>query len=371
MIKLSKCYLEEDELHAVQQVFAAAYLGMGKQVFEFESELKTFLDTSKEVICVNSGTAALHLALACLDIGPGDEVLVPTLTFAASFQAVSATGAKPVACDIKAETLSLDLDSAKKYLTPRTRAIMPVHYASHADSLPALYEFSRLHDLRVVEDAAHAFGTQYNGKLIGAEGDIICFSFDGIKNITCGEGGAVVTDDAILIERLRDARLLAVEKDYLKRKEGKRSWDFDIQHQGYRYHMSDIMAAIGRTQLRKIRQFKEKRQALVRHYLQALSSLPSLILLSLDYDHIMPHIFVVRVLNNKRDGLKEYLSQHHIETGIHYKPNHLLTRYKTDYALPQAEKVYQEILTLPLHAGLQEEEQTQVISLMKEYLSHA
>lgn len=371
MIKLSKCYLEKDELQAVEAVFAASYLGMGKNVFEFESELKAYLNTPKDVVCVNSGTAALHLALSCLDIGPGDEVIVPTLTFVASFQAISATGATPIACDIQEETLAIDLESAKACLSSRTRAIMPVHYASHVESLEAISTFAKTHNLRVVEDAAHAFGTAHQGQLVGATGDIICFSFDGIKNITCGEGGAILTDDTILLERLRDARLLGVEKDSLKRKEGKRSWDFDVQHQGYRYHMSDIMAAIGRTQLRKVQQFKAKRQALVRYYLESLANVPGLTLLPLDYANMLPHIFVVRIGHHKRDGLKDYLHQHHIETGIHYKPNHLLARYKTPYALKTAEKIYQEILTLPLHVSLQEEEQADVVRLVKDYLTHA
>jgi dTDP-4-amino-4,6-dideoxygalactose transaminase len=247
---------------------------------------------------------------------------------------------------------------------------MPVHYASHADSLDNLADFAKIHHLRVVEDAAHAFGTEQNGEFIGCQGDVICFSFDGIKNITCGEGGAVVTDDPVLLERLRDARLLGVEKDYLKRKEGKRSWDFDVQHQGYRYHMSDIMAAIGRTQLRKIQKFKEKRKASVQYYIENLSDLSGLKLLKLDYANIMPHIFVVRVLNSRRDGLKDYLQQHQVETGIHYKPNHLLARYKTSYPLKNAEKIYQEILTLPLHVELEQHEQAHIVSVIKEYLSH-
>lgn len=371
MIKLSKCHLDATELKAVEEVFSAAYLGMGKQAFEFEIELKKYLNTDKEVICVNSGTAALHLALSCLGLQTGDEVLVPTLTFAACFQAISATGAKPVACDIQEDTLSIDLHSAAQHVNDRTRAIMPVHYASHAEAIDEIYQFAKNHQLRVIEDAAHAFGTTTQGHLVGAEGDIICFSFDGIKNITCGEGGAVVTGDQILAEKIRNARLLGIEKDSSQRKVGKRSWDFDIEHQGYRYHMSDIMAAIGRAQLRKVDFFKQKRQALVNRYLQKLANLPDLAFLALDYANIFPHIFVVRITQQRRDGLKEFLQQHNIEVGIHYKPNHLLKRYQTTYHLKNAEKCYQEILTLPLHVGLQDEEQMQVINLITEYLTHA
>lgn len=370
MIKLSKCCVGENESSAVKEVLSAAYLGMGKQVFEFEKELQTYLQTDKTVICVNSGTAALHLALSCLDMQPNDEVIVPTLTFAASFQAVTAAFAKPIACDIKTNTLSLDLQSAEKLITAKTKAIMPVHYASHVESLEEIYHFANTHHLRVIEDAAHAFGTIYQSKLVGAKGDIVCFSFDGIKNITCGEGGAVVTDDPVLIERLRDARLLGVEKDSIKRQEGKRSWDFDIKYQGYRYHMSDIMAAIGRTQLKNINFFKKRRQTIVARYLQELKNIPSLQFLTLDYTNIMPHIFVVRIIDGKRDGLKHYLLENEIETGIHYKPNHLLTHFKTTYPLPIAEQAYQEILTLPLHVGLEDHELEKIIYSIKKYLTH-
>jgi len=372
VIKLSRCSIDDSELHALKQVFSDAYLGMGKQVFEFENEIKAYLNTQQDVVCVNSGTAALHLAVSCLDIGPGDEVLLPTLTFAACYQAISATGATPVACDIREDTLSIDLQSAEKYLTHRTRAIMPVHYASHVTEIDAIHNFAKINQLRVIEDAAHAFGTDLpNGNRVGSQGDIICFSFDGIKNITCGEGGAVLTNDSILLERLRDARLLGIEKDSLKRKEGKRSWEFDIKHQGYRYHMSDINAAIGRAQLRKISGFKERRRNIVREYTKNLKNISIITLLELDYENIMPHIFVIRVLNQKRDGLKNYLQEYNIETGIHYRPNHLLTRYKTKYSLEKAEKIYQEILTLPLHVGITEQEQENIISLIKEYCHHA
>ena len=368
MIKLSKYFFGDEEIKAVQSAFDDGYLGMGKIAFEFEKELKAYLKTTKDVVCVNSATSALHLAVASLDIGPGDEVLGPSITYVASFQAVSATGAKPVACDVKLDTFSIDLDSAKQHLSKKTRAIMPVHYGSHVESPKEIYAFAKEHGLRVIEDAAHAFGTVHDGELVGAQGDIICFSFDGIKNIKCAEGGAVVTGDQALLERLRDGRFLSVEKDSLKRAEGKRSWDFDVKHQGFRYHMSNVMAAIGRAQLRKVDAFKKRRQEIMRYYVKELTGVPSLTLLKLDYDNIMPHVFVIRVLDNKRDGLQSFLAENGIETGVHYKPNHLLTKYKTDYALKNSEQAYQEMLTIPLHVGLQEEEVKKVVDKIKEYL---
>src|SRR5450759_1400654 len=205
-----------------------------------------FIGGNRQVICVNTGTAALQLAVQACGIGRGDDVLVPTLTFVSCFQAVSATGATPVACEVLRDNGCLDPEDAARRITAHTKAIMPVHYASGAGKLYDVYALAKKHGLRVIEDAAHAFGGTRNGARVGATGDVVCFSFDGIKNITSGEGGAVVTSDAAVANRIKDARLLGVEKDTEKRYTGKRSWEFDVTAQGWRYHMSNVFAALGR-----------------------------------------------------------------------------------------------------------------------------
>ena len=247
-IRLSKSTVGPLEANAVAQAVQRGYLGMGADVQAFENELAEFIGGNRHVMAVSNGTAAVQLAVQACGIGPGDEVLVPTLTFVATFQAISATGAIPVACDIEPRRAQLDVSDAARRITARTRAIVPVHYASCPGDLDQVYELAAAHGLRVIEDAAHAFGGYYNGRRAGATGDVVCFSFDGIKNITSGEGGAVVTSDAEVAERVRDARLLGVEKDTDKRYAGARSWEFDVTHQGWRYHMSNIFAALGRTQ---------------------------------------------------------------------------------------------------------------------------
>jgi dTDP-4-amino-4,6-dideoxygalactose transaminase len=214
---------------------------------------------------VVNGTAALQLALQAAGIWQGDEVLVQSLTYVASFQAISATGARPVACDVDAETLCLDWRDAEKRLTPRTKAVMPVHYAGGVGALDEIYAFAEKYGLRVIEDAAHAFGTEYQGKKVGEFGDIVCFSFDGIKNITSGEGGCIVTNDEEVLRKVRDARLLGVEKDTEKRFSGGRSWEFDVTAQGWRYHMSNIMAAIGLEQLKRFPENASQRQVLAKN----------------------------------------------------------------------------------------------------------
>lgn len=367
-VRLSRSVLGKEEIEAVTRILEEGYLGMGSEVHKFEQEIKGFLGTSGFVSCVNSGTAALHLALEALGIGPGDEVLVPSITYVASFQAVAATGAKPVACDVIEESALIDLQDARRRLSGATRAIMPVHYASNTDSLEEIYAFAVENKLRVVEDAAHSFGCTTQGVKVGVAGDVVCFSFDGIKNITSGEGGAVVTNDANIARHVEDARLLGVQNDTEKRYANGRSWDFDVCHRGYRYHMSNIMAAIGRAQLAKIEHFGEIRRKLAQNYIEQLSGFAGIELLTMDSSPAIPHIFPLRVLNGQRNEVREALGHEGIETGTPYFPNHRLSKFHTEYRLPIAEKLGEELLSLPLHPMLSPEQQDLIINLLKRQL---
>lgn len=370
-IRLSKSVIGTEEAEAVSRIILDdGYLGMGREVQLFEDELAKFLNVGRDkVISVNSGTAALHLAVQGVT-SPGDEVLVQSLTYVASFQAITAAGCVPVACDVCPGTVTIDLDDAERKLTHKTKAIMPVHYASNPGNLDAVYSFAKLHGLRVIEDAAHAFGCTYKEKKIGSFGDIICFSFDGIKNITSGEGGAVITADFEIAGHIRDARLLGVEKDTRKRFTGRRSWDFDVEDQGYRYHMSNIFAAIGRVQLGRFsNEFAPKRVALAQRYRANLADISGICFLDIKLGPIVPHIQPIRVMNGLRDELRAYLNGAGIETGIHYKPNHLLTYYgggKT--ALPLTERLYDQLLSLPLHPALTIDEVDRICSVIRHFV---
>jgi dTDP-4-amino-4,6-dideoxygalactose transaminase len=367
-IRLSKSTVGELEARAVAEVIADGRLGMGTFVEQFESGLAGFVGGNRQVVCVNTGTAALHLALQACGIGAGDEVLVPTLTYLASFQAISASGATAVACDVNLVNCCLDPDDAAKRITVRTKAIMPVHYASGQGDLEGVYALAQKHGLRVVEDAAHAFGCTWGDKRIGVAGDIVCFSFDGIKNITSGEGGAVVTSDPEVAGRVRDARLLGVEKDTEKRYAGQRSWEFDVRLQGWRYHMSNLFAAIGRVQLRSFpEEFAPQRIHLARHYESCFRGIDQIRTLGLNYGHIVPHIFPVLIDPTKRDEVREALKREGIETGVHYKPNHLLSYYGGGAVrLPVAEELYTRLLTLPLHVDLTDADQDRVVQTVRE-----
>ena len=364
-VRRSKSCVGAEEKEALARVIDAGYLGMGREVQQLEDELTAYLGEGRSVLCVNTGTAALQLALQAIGVGPGDEVLVPSITYVASYQAISATGARPLSCEVTPDRVFLDVADAERRITPRTRAIMPVHYASDSQDMPAVYAVAHRHGLRVVEDAAHGFGGTRGGRRIGSAGDVSCFSFDGIKNITCGEGGAVVTADPEVARRVRDARLLGVEKDTEQRYRGERSWTFDVSAQGWRYHMSNLMAAIGRAQLAKLERFSAHRRRCVARYREALGGMDGLRLLDLDWNNLVPHIFVVRVLGGSRAAVMSTLRSEGIECGIHYQPNHTLRYFASSYALPVSERLGEELLTLPLHAELTDTEQDRVIAALR------
>jgi dTDP-4-amino-4,6-dideoxygalactose transaminase len=352
-VRLSKSCIGPEEKAAVLKVLDHEFLGMGAEVHQFETELKFFF--SRPAVCVNTGTAAIQLALQALGIGAGDEVLVQALTYVATFQAIAATGAKPIACDIDKENFCIDLDDATRKFSSRTKAIIPVHYAGGVGNLESIYNFARKRSIRVVEDAAHAFGTSYKNRKIGSFGDIACFSFDGIKNITSGEGGCVITDDQDVLKKIQDSRLLGVENDTDKRFQGKRSWEFDVNYQGWRYHMSNIMAAIGTEQLAKFEKAASDRQRLAKRYVVNLSKCPKVRCLPLDYDSVVPHIFVVQNLSKiERSEIIKQLASKKIQLGVHYLPNHKLSYFKDLNLEPllNTDALYKTLITLPLHPDL-------------------
>ena len=372
LMRLSQSIVGNQEAAALTEVVLNdGYLGMGTHVGNFEEEIASFLGVPKEwVICLSSGTAALQLAVQAVT-EPEDEVLVQSLTFVASYQAISATKANPVSCDVNLKTITIDLRDAENRLTQKTRAVMPVHYASNPGDLDKTYAFAKKHKLRVIEDAAHAFGCTYKGKKIGSFGDIVCFSFDGIKNITSGEGGAVITEDPEVARRIRDSRLLGVEKDTEKRLTQDRSWEFDVTDQGYRYHMSNLFAAIGRVQLKRLpREFAPRRIELAKLYRKYLENAPGVQLLETELGPIVPHIQPVRILGRKRDRLRLALESHGIQTGIHYKPNHLLSFYGGGReSLPVCEQLYKELVSLPLHPGLTDDNVEQVCRVVTDFIN--
>jgi len=368
-MKLSKSIVGKKETAAVKKIIEDyGYLGMGKEVLSFEEELATYLGRpSNEVVCVNSGTAALHLAIEAVT-NPGDEVLVPTITYVATYSAITAAGCKPVSCDVTIDNLNICLLDAQRKVTERTRVIIPVHFGGTPCDLQSIGKFAKINGLRIIEDAAHAFGSKYMSMKIGSIGDITCFSFDGIKNITSGEGGAIISSDREFLTKVKNNRLLGVQNDSEARYKGQRTWDINVQSQGYRYHMSDVFAAIGRVQLSRFeKEFSPKRKLLAKHYVKCLESINWIIPVQDCFSDVTPHIFPVRILNGQREKVIERLATKDIPYGLHYKPNHLIPYFNSDgFSCPNAEKVYSEILTFPLHPELSLEEIDTIINIIKD-----
>ncbi len=367
MIPVQRPYLGEEELRAVSGVFNTRWLGMGSVTKEFEDRLREFLGI-KHVIAVNTGTSALHIALDALGIGAGDEVIVPSLTFAASIQPITACGARPVFCDVRPQTLNMDPGDVAPRVTKRTRAILPVHYGGEPCEMDELLAVAKQHGLWIVEDAAHAFGSSYQRRMVGTLGHVTCFSFDPIKNITCGEGGAVVTDDDELADRIILKRILGIDTDTWSRYRNERSWSYEVVTQGYRYHLSNINAAIGLEQLGRIENFRAKKQAIVARYDEAFSNLGGLALLRRNLDESFPFFYVVRVLDGRRDDFMNSLKSAGVGTGVHYLPNHLQPFFSEFRAsLPVTEQVSEEIVTLPLYYEMTTADVERVISAVDLY----
>jgi perosamine synthetase len=351
IMPVSRPSLGTEELSEIKKVFDSHWLGMGAWVQDFEKELRCFIG-AKNAIAVNTGTTALHLALDSIGIKKGDEVIVPSLTFAASIQAIMLTGATPVFCDIESDTLNMDIADARKRVTNKTKAIMPVHYSGLPCEMDSIMKLAKEHNLRVVEDAAHAFGSTYRGKKIGSFGDIACFSFDPIKNITCGEGGAITTSDDALARLIYSKRILGIDKDTWSRYKHKREWFYDVTVLGFRYHMSNINAAIGSVQIKKLDRFLARKREIVRRYDDEFKGLKGVELLKRDYDNTAPFNYIIKIKKD-RDGLMDFLKKKNIDSGVHYIPNHLqpfFADFRT--ALPVTEKVWEEILTLPLYCDM-------------------
>ncbi|HIW01323.1 MAG TPA: DegT/DnrJ/EryC1/StrS family aminotransferase [Candidatus Desulfovibrio intestinipullorum] len=377
-MRLSRSIVGKAEAEAVSRVIIEdGYLGMGSEVHRFEDDLAAYLGVpAASLATVNTGTAALTLAVDAAAPGRFGQglrgsVLVPSLTFVASFQAITACGCEPIACEVQPETGTIDLDDAARRLRKDTFAIMPVYYASNPWGIDEVRAFAAEHGLRVIEDAAHAFGCRHKGRKVGSCGDLVCFSFDGIKNITSGEGGLVVAFREEEARIIQDTRLLSVERDTQARFSGGRTWDPDVSRQGWRFHMSNIMAAIGRVQLGRLEgEFIPARKRLAAQYREELAGVEGVAFLRQSpEDDIVPHIQVVRVLNGHMPAVRQYLLDHEIPVGVHYKPNHLLTYYGGgSSACPVTEKLYGELMTLPLHPGLSTEDVSTVCTRLREAL---
>lgn len=367
VIPIAKPSVGKEELEGVRKVFETHWLGMGSFVHQFEKMVEAHTG-AKYAVAVNTGTTAIHLALAGIGIKPGDEVIVPSLTFVGSVHPILNLGAIPVFCEIQPDTLNIDITDAKKRITRNTKAIVVVHYGGMACDMDEVLKIGRRYGVRIVEDAAHAFGSLYKGKKIGSFGDVACFSFDPIKALTCGEGGCVTTNNARLAEILRRKRLLGISKDTWLRYKNKRSWFYEVVTEGYRYHMSNINAAIGLAQFEKFDKFVKKRRAIVKEYDDFFKNVNGVKLLRRDYRESVPFNYTIKI-GNRRDAFITYLQSRGVSININYIPNHIQPFFKKFRAnLPVTEKVWKEIVSLPLYYDMQRSEIEKVKNTVKSFM---
>jgi dTDP-4-amino-4,6-dideoxygalactose transaminase len=360
-----------DTIKAVTDAFHVGWLGMGAATQDFENKIGAYLGIGeRRVLATNTGTSALHIALKMAGVGPGDEVITPSFNFVADHQAIRACGADPVLCDIRDDDLGADPAAVEALITPRTKAFLPLHYAGIPCRIEALYELAKKRNLRVVEDATHAFGTRAGGKLIGSDGDIVCFSFDPVKIITSIDGGAVVLPRADELGAAQRLRLLGIDKDTVERYKNQRAWEYDVVGDGYRYHLTNINASIGLSQLLRIDEFIASRQRACRRYSAALRDVPGVRVPASDFADVSPFIYFIRVDADRRLGLIESLKKRNIATGIHFLPTHKFTVAQGWRRGPMAvtERVCEEVLTLPLHSNMPTETVDRVIDAVSGYL---
>jgi len=343
---------------AADRALAAGYLGLGSLSKQFEEALASYLelDGGRELMTTSSCTAALNCACIVAGAGPGTEVIAPAFTYVAAHQAITASGAEVVFCDVEEPTLTVDPDRLPELITPRTRAIMVCHFAGLVGRLDEVYALAAEHGLRVIEDAAHALGTRHAGRMVGATGDLVCFSFGPVKTMTTLEGGAIVTPRPDELPVLHQLRMLGVDRETEFRYRNERAWQYDVPRLGFRYHLGAVQSAIGLAQLAKLEEFVANRQGYCRGYNERLAGIPEVITPPSDYKDVAPFIYFIRVPAEARAELVTFLEQRGIPTGIHFQAAHDFTFYSQARRgdLSVTDRVSREELTLPLWSYMNE-----------------
>ncbi len=365
-------YVGVDTLKHLTDALDVGWLGMGATTKDFEERIARYLGVQdRYVVATNTGTSAMHIALLAAGIGPGDEVITPSFNYVADHQAIRATGADVVMCDVREDDLGIDVTSAESMITARTKAIVPLHFSGVPCAIGDVYALAQRHGLRVIEDACHAFGTTVGGERIGSRGDVQFFSFDPVKIITSIDGGCVVTPHREEYERLQHLRLLGVDKDTTLRYQNKRAWDYDVVSEGFRYHLTNIMASVGVSQIKRIDEFIASRRAVCARYSAAFAGLPGVRVLRREYDDVSPFIYSLRVPAERREALIAHLGARGIDVGIHFVPVHKHTYFASARRspMPVTERAVDEVVTLPLHSLMREAFVERVIDGVRSFFS--
>lgn len=365
----------EEEIAEVVDSLRSGWITTGPKAQQFEKDFADYVG-ARYAVGLSSATAGLHLSIKALGIGPGDEVITTPMTFVATVNMIVANGATPVLADIDPRTLQIDPVEVEKRVTKKTRAIVPVHFAGQPVDLDAIHSIAETHRLAVLEDAAHAIGTEYKGKRIGALSELSVFSFHPIKNITTGEGGMVTTNDESLAERIRILKFHGISKDAWKRYDAGGTPHYDVLDIGFKYNLMDLQAALGLHQLKKVDAFNERRRQMALRYNEAFADLDEIELprqVAWPHKHAW-HLYVIFVrpdrLTLDRYGFMDALKEAKIGTGIHFIATHLHRYYREHFScrrgdFPHAESISDRILSLPLFPGMTDRDQEDVIAAVR------
>lgn len=366
----------EEEIAEVVLALRSGWVTTGPKTKQFESDFVDYLGGGMEAIAVNSATAGLHLGLEAMGIGPGDEVITTTYTFTATAEVIRYLGADPVLVDVDAATLCIDVDAVASAITPRTKAIIPVHFAGRSADMARLLALAKHHGLKVMEDAAHALPATFGGRLIGTlESDVTVFSFYANKTITTGEGGMLVTRDPELARRARIMRLHGINRDVFDRFTSKApSWYYEIVAPGFKYNMTDIAASMGIHQLKKANIFQQKRAQIAAFYDDALAGLPIIRPPHARVGDLHSwHLYVIQLANKAkvaRDVFIQRLFAQGIGCSVHYIPLHLQPYWRDTYQLmpemfPVSQGIFERTVSLPLYTRMTEIDVARVVAAVK------
>ncbi|MCQ5366112.1 UDP-4-amino-4,6-dideoxy-N-acetyl-beta-L-altrosamine transaminase [Anoxybacillus salavatliensis] len=373
-----KQWIDEEDIEAVVEVLKGDYLTTGPYISKFEQAVAQYVG-AKYAVAFSNGTAALHGACFAAGIGQGDEVITTPMTFAASANCVLYQGGIPVFVDIDEKTYNIDPNKIEEKITNKTKAIIPVDFTGQPVELDRILEIARKHSLVVIEDAAHALGATYKGRKIGSISDMTMFSFHPVKHITSGEGGVITTNNEEYYEKLLQFRSHGITRDKEKLKEYHGPWYYEMQFLGYNYRMTDIQAALGTSQLKKIDKFVELRRKYVAMYNEAFKDMNEIITPFQHKDGDSSwHLYMIRLkldkLKASRREIFEALQQQNIGVNVHYIPIHLQPYYQQlgykKGMCPNAEKLYEEVITLPLFPAMSEEDVNDVIHAVKRTIAY-
>ena len=377
-LPFSKPSISQAALDEVIACLKSGWITTGPRVSKFEEMLKTYLHADT-ALALTSGTAGLHLALKALNLQPNDEVITTAMTFVASLNTIVIAHGKPVLVDID-ETLNMDVSKIEAAITPRTKAIMPVHFTGLPVDLDPIYALAQKYKLHIIEDAAQAMGSHYKGRIIGSFGHTQVFSFHPNKNMTTGEGGCVTTTDPEITKSISVLRFHGIDRNAFNRFSKTGSQTYDVIEPGYKYNMMDLQAAIGIHQLAELESFIEKRTQLALRYQEILADWPQIKipqLPSYDYRHNW-HLYTILLkpenIKIKRDEFIQQMKEFDIGTGLHYEAPHLFTYYRKNFGFkpgdfPRAEQVGATIVSLPLFPDMTIQDQDRVILAMKKLFS--